>query len=424
MTHPTILSALLLACLHDAPNHDLQTRLAQLSAVEWQQLVTLATEHRLETVLYHRLTSYQWDQVAPLAVVQALRQRYRQNAMNNLELYQGLAVVLARLHEQQIPVIVLKGAVLAAVLYADAAMRRMVDLDLLVHRGHVQHVTIILLNLGYQPLTPIGDYNTHLAGGIHHLPRFIKPGAPAIEIHWTITFSNHSYTIDPAPLWQRAQPLTIAGLAALSLCPEDLLLHICFHATYQHQLRQGVRFLCDIAEIVRHYQAQLQWPALIARAQEWGWQRGVFLALFLAQRLLGAAIPNGVLHNLNTDELSLVDVEELQAILFPEQLPLLSETSARFLALWSSRSLYRRLQLIGASLFLPRPILARLYAVPAHSPKLYGYYVVRLRDLLLRYARKSWRTWCGAPAMAALLERQERLNRWLAQPESPRGRGA
>ena len=292
----------LLTCLRDpssTPAPSLPTDANADGNVDgnWGDVVAIAVAQGVAPLLYYRLQAWQPAPALPPALWQTLEQAYLQNRLRNHQLYQQLATLLTAFQSAQIAVVVLKGAHLAAAVYEQMALRTMTDLDLLVAPTALPATIALLAAVGYTPLTrlaPLEYYFTHA----HHLPRFMKAGAPSIEVHWTITRANHTYTIAVAPLRQRAQPCQFGGGTGLALCPEDLLLHICLHATYQHLLQQGVRFLCDLDAIVHRFGATLDWQQVCQRAQDWGWARGVYLALHLAQQRLGTPIPPAVLQTL------------------------------------------------------------------------------------------------------------------------------
>jgi hypothetical protein len=84
----------------------------------------------------------------------------------------------------------------------------------------------------------------------------------------------------------------------LALSPEDLLLHLCLHSAYGHGWKQfdgGLRQLADIAAVVRHHAATLDWHRVGQRAHDWRAERCVWLGLVTARDLLQAPVPDAVL---------------------------------------------------------------------------------------------------------------------------------
>ncbi len=408
-------STLLLACLRRTPPEDLAVQLAGLAPAQWTELIELAVEQTVPSLLYHRLKSHGYETLLPSAAQQTLQKKYYGIALRNMRLYQELGKITEAFNQQAIASVVLKGAHLAATVYETIALRTMGDIDIMMHQADLPAAIQQIQALGYRPIEPllaIEDYLDYR----HHLPPFVHPNAVAtVEIHWTITSSIRTYTISMDKLWLHRIPITVANVATHGFCPEHLLLHVCMHATYQHQLRQGVRFLCDIAEIVQRYGNALDWDAITQQAIAWKWQRGLFLALYATQKLLGAPIPASVLHSLNPTARVVADIPTLQAMLFPIDRTLTSDSSPNFLSLYTAPQLSARLRLIQQRLFLPRKLLAVIYNVAPQSPWLPFYYVVRIQDLLRRYCHKLWRMWRGDHTIITIAGQNDQLQYWLEQ---------
>jgi len=373
----------LLACLQITWSADQPTILAQLSLEQWQALVTWAQQQRVAALLYYRLRQHGVDKALPAVIRTQLKAYHQQVAVNNMVLYHHLKQLLAALQAAAIPAILLKGAYLGHTLYPEIALRQMADIDLLVQPEDLAQVVTIVTNLGYQSAQPIDDLQPYL-GHKHHLPPFLKANAPNLEIHWSITKPNVSYTIAMADLWTRAQSAMISNSEVLVLAPEDLLLHVCLHATYQHWLEQDIRFLCDIDVICRHFADTFAWEQFTQRAIAWGWHRGVYLALQLAHEQLATPIPAAVLAALQPEAANTL-VADAKIRLDTTRTEQSYLTSHDFCEVWEEERLLDRMRKALGRVFISRDQLACIYPVAADSPKIYLYYPVRLVSLLSRY---------------------------------------
>ena len=92
-----------------------------------------------------------------------------------------------------------------------------------------------------------------------------RPGGVRIDLHWALlTEARYVWRQREAgSVWQRATPITLAGERALSLAPEDLVLHLATHFAVHHSLT-GLLRQWDLALVLA--QASLDWPRLLARA--------------------------------------------------------------------------------------------------------------------------------------------------------------
>jgi len=115
----------------------------------------------------------------------------------------------------------------------------MCDLDLLVRRDDLARARDVLAGMGYAPQyfgVEQVDYAQH-----HHLRPMARPDGIRVEIHWTIARPVGPAEVDLEGIWERAQPAKIAGVQALVLSPEDLILHLCLHTSFTHKFRVGLR---------------------------------------------------------------------------------------------------------------------------------------------------------------------------------------
>src|SRR5207253_1648910 len=128
-----------------------------------------------------------------------------------------------------------------------------------------------------------------------------RPDGVPVELHWTITRPTAPFKIDLDGLWERARPALIGGVEALVLSVEDLLLHLCLHAAFDHQFFLGFRACWDIRQTIQHHDSEIDWEQLQDRARQWGVSKYVYLTLHLAKDLLGAAVPPHAITALRPD---------------------------------------------------------------------------------------------------------------------------
>ena len=387
-------------------------RLAALTPTQWQELVMLAASQRVRPLLWHRLKQKEMTELLPADVVAWLRESFRQNSMRNMRYHQELRRLLSALQTEHINLILLKGIYLADAVYGNLGLREMNDIDLLARPADLARIADILAGMGYaspQPICPEITVKTS-----HHLPRMIKEGFAAFEIHWNLVSPEESCRIDPDELWERSVPTQKAGCPALALAPEDLLLHLCLHTSYQHQFAFGLRPFCDIAATIGHFGAALDWQAVLDQTCCREWQRGVYLALRLARDLVGAAVPDAVLARLMPSDLSPAVLDTVRAQIFCDK-SVAASIPESFAALLESSCLADKIRIFWQRVFLPRVMLAAIYSVPPESVKIYGCYPRRIFNLLCRYGpvlKKYQRN--EDVCLRAIVARQNLIAAWLA----------
>ncbi|MFO1429077.1 MAG: nucleotidyltransferase family protein [Candidatus Competibacteraceae bacterium] len=271
---------------------ELAPYLADLSVARAEALVTQAASQGGGPWLRDRLIAQQLFNALPAAVRDNLDAQYFDNTARMAARYHELGVILERLAEQRIPVIALKGIYLAKAVYPQPGLRPMSDMDLLFRAADLEASQTLLLQLGYTQkgvARPLADALPNM----QHLPPFERPGATNIEVHLRIEGPSAPFSIDYDGVWERARPWPLGGRPLLALAPEDLLLHLCLHATYHHRFRIGLNALLDISRVAQV--EPLDWDLFIERAGNWGAELPSFLGLSLAQRLVRASIPGAAL---------------------------------------------------------------------------------------------------------------------------------
>jgi len=109
-------------------------RFEQLSTSDWEDLVQQSIRQGVTPLIYHRVKKLGPGLSVPSNVLKRLRESYLQSSARNLRLYHQLGKLLLILQREDIPVILLKGAHLAEIVYGNIAVRPMADIDLLVRQ--------------------------------------------------------------------------------------------------------------------------------------------------------------------------------------------------------------------------------------------------------------------------------------------------
>lgn len=402
-------------------NGESRAQMARLTDTEWQQVVELAQAQMVAALLYARIQQHELVAHVPDSPLKRLEKAQYQTALCNLRLYHQLRHILALANAQQIPILLLKGAHLAAAVYPTMEQRSMSDLDLLVRVDDIPAMVDLLQGLGYRPAKPLDGYENPMAIEMHHLPRFVKAHAPTIEIHWRLNRTNDRQHFDIEALWSRAIPLSIQGEEALGLAAEDLLIHVAMHATHRHILRQGVRFLCDIDAIVYRYHTsqhasegmQLDWATVVERARACDCSRGLSLALTVAAQLFETPLPVPIVQMLKATPIP-IEIRELAlSQLFLQERQLLRIMNPNAQRLHSQRYISGQLRYLWKRLFLPRRQLAVNYHIPAHSSGIYLFYLLRFKDLISKHLITQQRALRAHPKARHYVKEQKILVQWL-----------
>jgi len=133
---------------------------------------------------------------------------------HNIFAVSELSELLASLNEDDIPVMVLKGASLLGTLYEKDYSRPMYDIDLLAHRTDLGKIDEKLLRLGYQRLS----HNW----GSHITYRKKGPVSIPVEVHWELfdrknPVQKYAFKIETEDFWEDVLPVRISEYMGLEL---------------------------------------------------------------------------------------------------------------------------------------------------------------------------------------------------------------
>ncbi|HEY6554532.1 MAG TPA: nucleotidyltransferase family protein [Vicinamibacteria bacterium] len=173
----------------------------------------------------------------------------------------------------------LKGAALAESLYDSVGFRPMLDADLLVLDSWPDAVETLLVE-GYRA-----------AVRTDHATVFVCPLSGGIlELHRSVTSCPPLFPMDANALWSRS----LLGDGPVSRLPstEDLLVHLCLHASFQHGLVLSLVQWLDFRRLFSRRVVDLD--KLMDLASQAGAVAAVGLALRVAAVVVGAPVPETV----------------------------------------------------------------------------------------------------------------------------------
>ncbi|HPE74070.1 MAG TPA: nucleotidyltransferase family protein [Candidatus Competibacter sp.] len=412
--------ATLLDCLHRDESRLDPAVLSVLTNEGWTALIEMATRHGVAPLLYQRLKASPLAGCVPDDMRERLRGLYLNTAACNVRLYEELQPLLLTLRAAGIPVIVLKGAYLAEQVYRNIALRPMSDIDLLVPASLAREAWWVMKELG-------GGYRLIYPATEALIPSFGKDfvcqkpnGFAPVEVHWTIRitgFLAEKDCMDNEELWQNARAVRIAEIDTVTLSVEDFLLHLCLHASYQHEFDCGLRVLCDIAVFIERFEPEIDWSAFCARASHHHWRKGVYLILYLACTRIGAAVPVEVLTMLKPTDLSAAVIEQAERRLC-EACAETTVMTANVISFFKPGRLGDRARVLWQRLFPSREEMTYMYPISPGSWVLYGYYLVRMRDLIRRHGAAAWRLLRGDQELTETVRQRDALREWLIKPDA------
>ncbi len=296
--HVNPVNELLLSCARTTAAPHVVERLRELAAgeINWEYLFLLARRHAVVPLLYVQLEQHANDLV-PSDFLRKLKQHYLENAARNTVLTAELCRLITLFADCGIEAITYKGPVLALFAYDNLALRRFVDLDVIVKKTDVLKAREVLLQEGYRPTKSLSLNQQELLLRTQHNMQFSRDRL-IVELHWEVAPHLFASSVNAETLWGDLVTLNINGTEVKTLSPGDLLFSLCVHGS--RHLWERLSWICDLAELISRQ--SFNWTTLLERAANGDNERMFLLGLFLAEKLLDAPLPTEVKQRCDSDE--------------------------------------------------------------------------------------------------------------------------
>ena len=290
---------LLLCCARAEASPEVAARIRTLAAldVDWNYLALLARRHSITPLLYRQLERHA-SELVPFIYFAKLKLEYQANSARNIILTEELCRLVKLFNDAGIETIPYKGPVLALFAYGDLALRRFVDLDVIVKKSDVPRARDLLIAEGYTLSKPLTAAQQDLLLRTQHNLQFTRDQRRLfLELHWEVAPHLFASSVQENELWQHLDTIGVRGTKLKTLSPDDLLFSLCVHGS--RHLWERLGWICDIAELISRH--EINWPALLQRAAAADNERMILLGLHLAHKLLDAPIPPDIQQRCTAD---------------------------------------------------------------------------------------------------------------------------
>ena len=283
---------LLLCCARTSANGRVVSRLRELTStqIDWEYFFLLARRHAVVPLIYLQLDRHATDLV-PDEVLARFNKHYVENSARNVILTAELCRLINLFCDAGIEAIPYKGPALALFAYGNVALRRFVDLDVIVKKAEVSKACEILLNEGYTPSRSLSPAQQKLLLRTQHNMQFSRDHHRLIvELHWDVAPHLFASSVNTDQLWQNLITLDLNGSQVKSFSAADLLFSLCVHGS--RHLWERLGWICDVAELLTRH--TFDWTTLLQRAAAADNERMLLLGLQLAEQLLDAPLPDDI----------------------------------------------------------------------------------------------------------------------------------
>ncbi len=279
------------------PTHPLH----QFDTVDWQEVFQAVGRNGLYGLTYHYLRQNPTLTYPPLEFRQSIEHIYRASALNMVLMYRKINHVLSQLATFPIEYMVLKGPVLAQLVYPDQSWRPFNDLDILIRERDWAKMHQILLKLNFIPEydLPYPPPKVIDEAVLYEVKYWHKENNLLVEVHYDDLLNAGLASRDIEGFWQRAISMDLDDVTIKALSMEDQLIHLCMHAHYHGYTR--LNWFSDIAFLLRVFGDKLDWTRLLTTIRTEEAEVGVYYSLYFLEKLLGITVPAHVMAALQPD---------------------------------------------------------------------------------------------------------------------------
>jgi len=291
----------LIACCQTEPSEDdkkfILSHLSQVTNYEcpvgkypWATLITTAAQHGILPLVYKTLKKRYADHL-PEQLLVDLKSSYTQIAQRNILMSAELIRIVKLLENNDIKTLAFKGPTLAQMVFGDITLRQFGDLDFLIKKKDLQKVTKLFRDQGYKPLLELTKVQENTWYKYAKDMSFIHPKKGLhVEMHWLLLDNDYPLQVDLDAIWEQPQDVNLNGRQIQTFSTESLLIYLCIHGS--KHLWERIGWVKDIDQMIRTQ--TIDWNRIIPELKKSGFERMVFLGLYLSQKLFQTHLPDSI----------------------------------------------------------------------------------------------------------------------------------
>ena len=291
------------------PNHAHIEPNPILGHLNWDKFISLASYHGVGGLLLYWLKRLTLESNLPTDVYKDLYGIHESYSNIWEDYHEIIKKILRRFYENQINVILLKGAQLAYTDYPHVFLRPMEDIDLFVKRSDQLRIIKLMLEMGFNLYETGDSCNKFFIRRITKRRKKETYKPIFIEVHSNFQAPirlNKSFGVDMdefwngtqmKSIWNGIQMKSIAGYPFLQLSPTYNVIYLCTHFGEHHFSR--LIWAYDIALLIHRHGEEIDWETLKDLCPRMKIRSPLYHSFSLCQELFQIPIPEGVLKNLS-----------------------------------------------------------------------------------------------------------------------------
>lgn len=230
---------------------------------DWDTVWRLAEPHGMEPGLYLHLAGRD----LPDSIHRRIVDTQTANAARNLAATAELLLSLISLRNAGVDAVTYKGPVLSIQLYGDVALRRYVDLDLMVRPDEVSSARAVLLSRGYvaDADLPGWQFEAYLRSQ-KEIAFAREADGRRVDLQWAFTTSFSGLRWDLPAMHTRTVDIQIAETSVRTFSDDDLASILSVHGSAH--LWDRLSWVADLGALIDR--GGIEWPRVLFEARRIG----------------------------------------------------------------------------------------------------------------------------------------------------------
>ena len=263
---------------------------------DWDCALKMAQQHGVVALLVQHLQLIDGSDVPPHIMLR-LRKLSEANTNDALYLTGELVKLIKIFKAHHIEAAPFKGPTLALLAYGDIGLRQFGDLAILIRRQELARVRALLASHGFIPIPHLTAGQEAAVLRFDCAQNFSNREEVVVDVHWDLAPRYRAIDVDANTFWDKLQSVEIGQTKIETLSQETLLLALAIHGFTHCWERLG--WLSDISALIDRNKTD--WTKLLQTASDLGLRRILMIALFLANDVLEAPVPQEVLESSRND---------------------------------------------------------------------------------------------------------------------------
>ena len=302
------------------------------SHLNWADIIFQMITHRTAGMFYYNLKKFKLVDKLEKEISRLLDANWQVYGERNAYYQKELTNVLTAFNEHNVVVPVLKGNLLATMVYPELETRIFNDLDMIMKLDDVVPVTQALEGIGFvqghfdeekQEIIAASRKEKMLQQMVsHELQEFQKISdnkfAKLVQVdinHDVLWKGNCPYKVPTEELIARALPIDINGVRGYMLDYIDNIIQLSCHLYKEATLMMWVTDLrdlkiykfSDLYMYIKKFFDKIDWDLLVERIKGYNLDKVVYYNFHYIEMMFGELIPEKVLNALRPDDLTYLD---------------------------------------------------------------------------------------------------------------------